>query len=104
MIVSNKSSGRQAFPLATTALSGWLTLCALELYQAIRGPMTGSYDYRLVTLSVVMAVGAAYAALDLAGRTTASRGRGRLLWLAGDAAGLGLGICSMHSLGRMALL
>jgi PAS domain S-box-containing protein len=64
--------------------------------------MTGSYDYRLVTLSVVMAVCAAYAALDLAGRTTASRGRARLFWLAGGAAAMGLGIWSMHYIGMLA--
>jgi len=66
--------------------------------------MNGSYDYRLVTLSVVMAVCAAYAALDLAGRTTASRGRVRLVWLAGGAAAMGLGIWSMHYIGMLAFL
>src|ERR1700746_858030 len=76
----------------------------LELYQGRKGPMTGSYDYRLVTLSVVMAVCAAYAALDLAGRTTASRGRVRLVWLAGGAAAMGLGIWSMHYIGMLAFL
>ena len=76
----------------------------LELYQERKGPMTGSYDYRLVTLSVAMAVYAAYAALDLAGRTTASRGRARLFWLAGGAAAMGLGIWSMHYIGMLAFL
>src|ERR1700680_2508250 len=66
--------------------------------------MTGSYDFRLVSLSVVMAVCAAYAALDLAGRTTASRGRVRLVWLAGGAVAMGLGIWSMHYLGVVAFL
>jgi len=66
--------------------------------------MTGSYDYRLVTLSVVIAVCAAYAALDLAGRTTASRGRVRLVWLASGAAAMGLGIWSMHYIGMLAFL
>jgi PAS domain S-box-containing protein len=66
--------------------------------------MTSSYDYRLVTLSVVMAVCAAYAALDLAGRTTASAGRVRLAWLAGGAAAMGLGIWSMHYIGMLAFL
>jgi PAS domain S-box-containing protein len=66
--------------------------------------MTSSYDYRLVALSVVMAVCAAYAALDLAGRTTASRGRIRLAWLAGGAAAMGLGIWSMHYIGMLAFL
>src|ERR1700738_2768073 len=66
--------------------------------------MSGSYDFRLVALSVVMAVCAAYAALDLAGRTTASRGRARLFWLAGGAAAMGLGIWSMHYIGMPAFL
>ena len=66
--------------------------------------MTGSYDYRLVTLSVVMAVCAAFAALDLAGRTTAARGRVRLAWLAGGAVAMGLGIWSMHYIGMLAFL
>src|ERR1700724_667628 len=66
--------------------------------------MTGSYDYRLVTLSVVMAVCAAYAALDLAGRTTASRGRVRLVWLAGGAGGMGFGIWSMDFIRMLAFL
>jgi NO-binding membrane sensor protein with MHYT domain len=66
--------------------------------------MTGSYDYRLVTLSVVMAVCAAYAALDLAGRTTAARGRAHLIWLAAGAAAMGLGIWSMHYIGMLAFL
>src|ERR1700682_5089974 len=64
--------------------------------------MTGSYDYRLVTLSVVMAICAAYAALDLAGRTTASRGRVRLVWLSGGATAMGLGIWAMHYIGMLA--
>lgn len=66
--------------------------------------MTGSYDYRLVTLSVVMAVCAAFAALDLAGRTTAARGRVRLAWLTGGAVAMGLGIWSMHYIGMLAFL
>src|SRR5579864_9613817 len=66
--------------------------------------MTGSYDHRLVTLSVVMAVCAAYAALDLAARTTAARGRAHLVWLAAGAAAMGLGIWSMHYIGMLAFL
>jgi PAS domain S-box-containing protein len=66
--------------------------------------MTGSYDYRLVTLSALMAVCAAYVALDLAGRTTASRGPVRLVWLAGGAAAMGLGIWSMHYIGMLAFV
>src|ERR1700691_1720958 len=35
--------------------------------------LVGSYDYRLVTVSVLIAVLAAYTALDLAARVTAAR-------------------------------
>jgi signaling repeat-containing protein len=64
--------------------------------------MTDSYDYRLVELSVVIAICASYAALDLAGRTTAASGRVRLTWLAGGATATGSGIWSMHYIGMLA--
>ena len=62
--------------------------------------MLGSYDYRLVALSVVIAGLAAYAALDLAGRVTSARGAARRHWLAGGA--MGIGIWSMHYVGMLA--
>ena len=65
-------------------------------------PMAGSYDFRLVALSVVIAVFAAYAALDLAGRVTASQKRARRFWLTGGATSMGLGIWSMHYVGMLA--
>jgi two-component system, sensor histidine kinase and response regulator len=64
--------------------------------------MAGSYDYRLVALSVFVAVFASYAALDLAGRVTAARGRTRGVWLGVGAAAMGLGIWSMHYVGMLA--
>ncbi len=64
--------------------------------------MVSSYDYRLVTLSVVIAMLASYAALDLAGRITAARGRVRLAWLVGGATAMGVGIWSMHYIGMLA--
>ncbi len=64
--------------------------------------LTGIYDYRLVTLSVLMAILASYAALDLGGRVTAARGGVRFLWLGGGAAAMGLGIWSMHYIGMLA--
>jgi two-component system, sensor histidine kinase and response regulator len=64
--------------------------------------LAGSYDYRLVALSVLIAMLASYAALDLAGRVTAARGRGRFVWLTGGAAAMGLGIWSMHYIGMLA--
>ena len=64
--------------------------------------LAGSYDYRLVLLSVLISMLAAYAALDLAGRVNATRGRVRLIWLGGGAAVMGLGIWSMHYIGMLA--
>src|SRR2546427_4315348 len=64
--------------------------------------MITSYDDRLVALSVMIAIFASYAALDLAGRTTAARGRARLAWLTGGATAMGVGIWSMHYIGMLA--
>ncbi|MBI4480945.1 MAG: response regulator [Acidobacteria bacterium] len=62
------------------------------------------YDYRLVALSVLIAMLAAYAALDFVGRVTVSRGRVRLAWLAGGATAMGIGIWSMHYIGMLAFI
>jgi PAS domain S-box-containing protein len=64
--------------------------------------MTSSYDYRLVALSVMIAVAASYVALDLAGRVTSTRGRTRYLWLGTGATAMGIGIWSMHYVGMLA--
>lgn len=66
--------------------------------------LRGVYDLRLVALSVLIALLAAYAALDLAGRVTASRGFARSLWLVGGAFAFGLGIWSMHYIGMEAFV
>jgi two-component system sensor histidine kinase/response regulator len=65
-------------------------------------PLIGFYDHWLVALSVVIAILAAYAALDLAGRVTAARGHIRLFWLSGGAFAMGTGIWSMHYIGMLA--
>lgn len=64
--------------------------------------LQGSYDYRMVALSVVLAMVAAYAALDLAGRVTAAQRWARIFWLAGGAVSMGLGIWAMHYIGMLA--
>src|SRR5207302_9699118 len=64
--------------------------------------MTGSYDYGEVTRSIVIAVAASYAALDLAGRVTAAHRRARLAWLTGGAIAMGIGIWAMHFKGMLA--
>jgi PAS domain S-box-containing protein len=62
-----------------------------------------TYDVRLVALSVLIAILAAHAALDLAGRTAAARGNLRFAWLACGAFAMGFGIWSMHYIGMLAL-
>ncbi len=64
--------------------------------------LIGRYDYHLVALSVVIAICASYASLDLAARVTAARGNSRALWLAGGAVAMGIGIWSMHYIGMLA--
>jgi diguanylate cyclase (GGDEF)-like protein/PAS domain S-box-containing protein len=65
--------------------------------------LNGSYDFRLVALSVALAILSSFAALDLAGRVTSARGRARAIWLSAGAAAMGFGIWSMHYLGMLAL-
>jgi PAS domain S-box-containing protein len=64
--------------------------------------LAGRYDFSLVTLSVAIAIMAAYVALVLAARVTTSQRRVRLLWLTGGAAAMGIGIWSMHFIGMLA--
>ena len=66
--------------------------------------LTGFYDYRLVAVSVLIAIFAAYAALDLAGRVTAAHGIARFAWLSGGALAMGMGIWSMHYIGMEAFV
>jgi PAS domain S-box-containing protein len=66
--------------------------------------LIGSYDYTFVALSVLIAMVASYAALDLAARVTASSGLIRMLWLLGGAAAMGTGIWSMHYIGMLAFI
>jgi PAS domain S-box-containing protein len=66
--------------------------------------LIGSYNYALVALSVLIAMFASYAALDLAGRITATGGWTRAVWLLGGAGAMGTGIWSMHYLGMLAFV
>ena len=64
--------------------------------------LRGSYNGWLVALSVVIAIFAAYAALDLGGRVTSAQGSARRWWLGGGAVAMGIGIWSMHYVGMLA--
>lgn len=63
---------------------------------------SGSHDFRLVGLSILLAMLASYAALDLASRISISRGARRCAWLLGGAGAMGVGIWSMHYIGMLA--
>ncbi|HUF12626.1 MAG TPA: MHYT domain-containing protein [Longimicrobiales bacterium] len=64
--------------------------------------MNGIYDPFLVTASIVVAIIASFAALDLARSVTSARGPGRRLWLLGGSLAMGFGIWSMHFIGMLA--
>jgi signal transduction histidine kinase len=66
--------------------------------------LASSYNYGLVACSIVLAMAASYAAFDLAGRVSASRGWARLSWLLGGATATGIGTWSMHYVGMLAFL
>jgi len=66
--------------------------------------LIGSYRYALEALSVLIAIVAAYAALDLAARVTAATGWTRAIWLLGGGAAMGIGIWSMHYIGMLAFV
>ena len=65
-------------------------------------PLVGSYDYGEVARSILIAIAASYAALDLGGRITAARGWARTAWLTGGATAMGIGIWTMHFKGMLA--
>jgi PAS domain S-box-containing protein len=66
--------------------------------------LIASYNYALVALSVLIAMSASYAALDLAGRVAAAAGWTRVIWLLGGAGAMGTGIWSMHYIGMLAFI
>jgi two-component system, sensor histidine kinase and response regulator len=67
------------------------------------GPaLTDSDNYWLVFLSIIIAIVASYAAVDLSGRVTAAHGRARIAWLFAAAFAMGIGIWSMHYMGMAA--
>jgi signal transduction histidine kinase len=65
-------------------------------------PLSGSYNYVLVALSIFIGMSASYAAIDLAGRVTSTTGWLRHAWLGGGAIAMGIGIWSMHFTGMQA--
>lgn len=65
--------------------------------------MVSSYDHRLVALSILISILAAYAARDLSERVSDARGWRWLAWLIGGATVEAIGTWSMHYTGMLAL-
>ena len=65
-------------------------------------PLSPSYDYRLVALSVAISILASGAALDFAERAIAAVGFARRAWLVGSAIAIGSGVWAMHYTGMLA--
>jgi NO-binding membrane sensor protein with MHYT domain/nitrogen-specific signal transduction histidine kinase len=65
-------------------------------------PLTSHYDLKLVTISVVIAIFAAYTALTFATHVTQTHAKDRGIWLGGGAVAMGTGIWAMHFVGMLA--
>jgi NO-binding membrane sensor protein with MHYT domain len=65
--------------------------------------LIGSYDIRIVLLSIFVAISASYIALDMTGRLRdiSNTPREAFLWLVGGAIAMGSGIWSMHFIGML---
>ena len=61
------------------------------------------YDQILVVISFIVAIMAAYTALNMAGRVSTNPGRVGWFWLTGGGIALGIGIWAMHFIGMLAM-
>jgi len=64
--------------------------------------LESSYNLSLVAWSLVVAMLAAYTALNMASRVVSNEGRTSRWWLVGGAFAMGIGIWSMHFIGMLA--
>ncbi len=64
--------------------------------------ISSTYHLPLVLFSIMIAIIASFAALDLGVRINKSKGFSRYLWLSGGAFAMGLGIWSMHFIAMLA--
>src|SRR5688500_16489496 len=64
--------------------------------------MTGSYDLTLVALSMLVGIGASFAAVDSTSRAARSTDRARAWWLFCGGLSLGLGVWAVQYIGMMA--
>src|SRR3954465_14401835 len=64
--------------------------------------MSGTYNYALVLLSILVAIVVSHTALRLAARVASAKGSTAQVWLPGGAGAMGTGIWSMHFVGMLA--
>ncbi|MFI8479488.1 putative bifunctional diguanylate cyclase/phosphodiesterase [Pseudomonas sp. NPDC078700] len=64
--------------------------------------LVSSYNSVFVAFSLIVAILAAYTALNMVGRVSSSKGRAATLWLVGGSFAMGFGIWSMHFIGMLA--
>lgn len=65
--------------------------------------LASHYDPILVAISFVIAILAAWTALNMAGRVSTSVGRAAWMWLSGGGIAMGIGIWAMHFIGMLAM-
>ncbi|WP_367618683.1 EAL domain-containing protein [Paenibacillus andongensis] len=64
--------------------------------------LSNTYDFPLVLLSILIAIIASFAALDLGIHIHKAKGNARYIWLSGGAFAMGMGIWSMHFIAMLA--
>lgn len=65
--------------------------------------LVSQYNHILVVLSFVVAILAAYTALNMAARVAGSQGVAARVWLAGGGIAMGIGVWAMHFIGMLAM-
>ena len=65
--------------------------------------LVSQYNQILVVISFVVAILAAYTALNMAGRVVGSQGIAARIWLTGGGVAMGIGIWAMHFIGMLAM-
>ena len=65
--------------------------------------LVSQYNHILVVLSFVVAILAAYTALNMAARVAGSQGVAARIWLAGGGIAMGIGVWAMHFIGMLAM-
>lgn len=65
--------------------------------------LASHYDPILVAISFIIAILAAWTALNMAGRVSTSHGRAAWIWLFGGGIAMGIGVWAMHFIGMLAM-